>query len=699
MRRLDLYIALALFCLLMGLYGLTTGAYIDSTDGETMYLVAESLIERGTLVQLEPEQAGDAPRTVTRAPNGKLYSITGPLQSLLSLPFYIVGRWVARAFPPAFYFYFTRFFVSLFNGAVSAATGALLYLLGMDLGYRRRTALFVALTYSMATTAWPYARTYFAEPLHTFWIIGTIACLYRYRRTGHGIWMALGGLAIGLGVATKYVMAITGPVFALYLLFILGRQPAGSQRWRWLWRTVLYGAVPFALIIASLMVFNVARFGDVWETGYTQYDMRGPVQTWQNISHPLISWYGFFFSAGKGLFFFSPPAILALWGWPALTRRRREESWLLLTLALVHPLFYSLITWDWFGGINWGPRYIVCITPLLILPLGAFLERRDIARAWRYVSALFLFVLGSWGQLSNSFVNYNQYLLSAKAVVPDVRFRDQLYYPPASPLAAQWQLWPDQGTLWQRYDHDLRTSDSQFYTLEGDLYNVEVPAMAPWGRWMGESLRLHLYARPKHTLTIRISYSRPHAMDRAGNDASRADLHWTYDRARWDANHGWRGNRQVITETAQETQWLETLTIPAEDVQIFPGTLVITTTPWIPYELGDDRTLGVFIADLDVLVDEHSPQEALALPWVEEVHLPRPMPLSPTHPWCWDVMAWFFDPTVARPLDMWPWHIWISGVPLTRARWLIASLLGIQIGFLLAGLVGLILLVQRDRDG
>ncbi len=646
-KRLDVRLALALFCLLTCLYWLTSGAHIDSTDGETVYLVTEGLVERGTFAQLEPEQAGDSPRAVVRARDGNLYAITGPLQSLLAVPFYLVGSWVARAFPVPFYTYFTRFFTVLLNSPVCAATAALLYLFGMDLGYRRRTALFVALTYGLATVAWPYAHTFFAETLHTFWLVLAAWAVYRYVHTERWGWMAVVGVAMGLGVATKYVMAVAGPAFALYLLLKFWQRDGWRARCRWASRTVLAGGMPFVLIIGALLAFNYARFSSLLETGYTSGDPGGAVGSWAATATPLVSWYGYLFSSGKGLFFFSPPAVLALWGVPALARRRRNETWLFLATAAAYPLFYSIVKGRWFGGANWGPRYIVCITPFLILPIGAFLERRDLARWWRVGSTTLLFVLGFGVQMSTVLVNYNTYLFS------DVPFERQLFHPADSTLSAQWRLWPRQLKAWQQYDHDLRASGEQFYVIDGGFYDVEVPALAPFGRWMGESGRLRIYAQPDQAMTIQIAYSRPRL---AGAEA----LHLIYD------GSPMTGERHLVAKSERETQWVETLTIPADKVHILPGTLEMTATTWIP-QSGDPRQLSVFVERVEVSSDG----TVLA---ASEANLPRPLPVSTAYPWSWQAMFWFYDPANAHPFDVWPWYVWTSGLPLPQAQTLIIIL-------------------------
>lgn len=656
-NRLDARLALALFCLLTCLYWLTARAHIDIQDAETMYLVTEGLVERGTFAQLESEQAGNAPRAVARARNGNLYAVTGPLQSLLTVPFYLVGSWVARSFPPPFYGYFIRFFVCLFNSPVHAATAALLYLFGIDLGYRRRTALFLALAYGLATVGWPYARTFFAETLLTFWLALAAWAMYRYTHVEHWGWMALAGAAVGLGVTTKYVMAVAGPVFALYLLLEFWRRAGWRARWRWAGRTVLAGGLPFVLIVGALMGFNYARFGSLLETGVTQGNPVNAVSSWTAQATFLPSLYGFFFSSGKGFFFFSPLAVLALWGIPALARRRRNETWLMLAIAAVYPLFYSLVH-RWHGGANWGPRYIVCITPFLILPIGAFLERRDLARFWRVSSATLLFILGFWIQISTVFVDYSTYVFGT------VPFERQLFSPADSTLLAQWRLWPQQVTAWQEYDHDLRASGSQFYLIDGGFYDVEVPDLAPFGRWMRERGGLRIYARPKRALTIRVAYSRSHQADTQAADWP--GLRLVYDGVQVTSE------RSFIAARGHETQWLETLTIPADDVHVWPGTLEMVATTWIPQEFNDSREVSVFVGGVGVWSD------GMPLAF-REVNLPRPMPVSTAYPWSWEAMLWFYDPYNARPFDMWPWHIWTSGVVLQEAQAFIilfASMLG-----------------------
>ena len=256
--------------------------------------------------------------------------------------------------------------------------------------------------------------------------------------------------------------------------------------------------------------------------------------------------------------------------------------------------------------------------------------------------------------MSTVVANFNTYLFS------DVPFERQLFHPADSTLLAQWRLWPRQVAAWRQYDHTVRASGAQFYVIDEGFYDVEVPEMAPFGRWMGESGRLRIYARPQQDLTVRVAYSRPRPTE--GGAVDPLGLHFVYD------GTPVVGERRQVAENERQTQWVDTLTIPASDVNIFPGTFVLTSTTWTPLELGDPRELSVFVERVEVLSD------GLSLAAIE-ANLPRPLPVSTAYPWSWEAMFWFYDPLSAHPLDVWPWYIWTSGLPLAQAQRFIVILI------------------------
>jgi hypothetical protein len=189
---------------------------------------------------------------------------------------------------------------------------------------------------------------------------------------------------------------------------------------------------------------------------------------------------------------------------------------------------------------------------------------------------------------------------------------------------------------------------------------------------MAEDGRLRIYAQPEQALTIQIAYSRPRPADTGTTDWP--GLWFLYDGVPVT------GERHMNAENERETQWIETLTIPANAVHVLPGTLEMTATTWIPHQIGDPRELSIFVERVEVSSDG-APLKVI------ETNLPRPLPVSAAYPWSWEAMFWFYDPVNARPFDVWPWYVWTSGVPLQQAQtFIILFALTLGSGFVVSAL-------------
>ena len=90
--------------------------------------------------------------------------------------------------------------------------------------------------------------------------------------------------------------------------------------------------------------------------------------------NPLLFLAGNLFSPSRGLFVYSPVFILAVIG--LFFRVHDQRRLYLMSIAgsalyLLSIMFYR----KWWGGYNYGPRYLVEIVPFMILLLDRFLER------------------------------------------------------------------------------------------------------------------------------------------------------------------------------------------------------------------------------------------------------------------------------------------------------------------------------------
>jgi hypothetical protein len=173
-------------------------------------------------------------------------------------------------------------------------------------------------------------------------------------RDGHPIRGALlAGLCAGLALAIRPTNAIFCLVGGSYLL--LARQS---------WRALLcYGVCP-AVLGLGVALHNLHRFGDV--LGF--YGAHRSAMTGNVISGCL----GVLFCPGRGLFVYLPYLafiLLSLYVW----LKSRPWAWSPLYVACLAFIVLQVIaigrmTW-WWGGYCWGPRYLIEITPCLLLLL------------------------------------------------------------------------------------------------------------------------------------------------------------------------------------------------------------------------------------------------------------------------------------------------------------------------------------------
>jgi hypothetical protein len=370
-RRLSLPPALALFCVLAAIYLLTSGGHTYSYDEETMFGLTESIVERGSLVV---PTCGNC--TVLRSipmPEGRNYSRYGPVQSLVAIPPYLVGRALAGGDDAARWFA-TRFAATLLTALVTAWIGALLYALARRLGATHGAALLTALLYGLGTQAWPRAKTFFADPLTTLLILAGVYCWWRLDNpTGATTaartreltgWAAGLGLLCGVSVGVKFGAGIILLPFGIAGAASLWRAwRAGGPTPRGLATIAGAAALAVAVPLAAVGWYNWVRFGSLTETGYGGREV-GAVQGgdwWAGFS-------GLMLSPGKSLFVFSPVVILGLLSlWP-FARRHLRPALLVGGLIVLHIAFYSRVP-QWDAGTSWGPRYLDFIVPLCLLPL------------------------------------------------------------------------------------------------------------------------------------------------------------------------------------------------------------------------------------------------------------------------------------------------------------------------------------------
>ncbi len=253
-----------------------------------------------------------------------------------------------------------------------------------------RRALIVVLAAGLASPLWPYARMLFPEAILACALGGAVGCAIMGRER-RGVWWAFAaGLCLGGGMLVRAAFG----VYALPLGVLLaskhapfhGERESSPLSTKWgesLGEELAFGVgvLPFA---AGLLLHNALRFGSPFETGYGGEGFSTPIP---------VGVFGLLFSPGKSVFLYAPPLILAVLLWPRF-RRAYPALGAFLALAWVTALLFYGAWWAWYGGWCWGPRFLVPLIPISLLPLGMLPE------GWRWRgSALALIGLGMGVQL------------------------------------------------------------------------------------------------------------------------------------------------------------------------------------------------------------------------------------------------------------------------------------------------------------
>jgi 4-amino-4-deoxy-L-arabinose transferase-like glycosyltransferase len=663
----DKQIARALFCVFTVLYLLIFGGHTYAPDEEMLYYVTEGIAARGSTVIPSSDANLPLPDPAIGA-DGRPYAITGLLQSALAVPLYWIGNAVAGLFPTPFHDFWTHFLVYTLNSFVTGALVALFYFFAVRLGFRRRTALYLAFSLGLASILTVYARTFYSEPLLTFWLLVAAWAIFLYKVEGKPLWALGTGLALGLAAATKVAALIVLPAFALYAVLAWLHQPSGAQRGTWAARGIAVGMLGLALPMSVVAAYNLIRFHSLFETGYGI-----SVETLAQTHSSLVALYGLLFSSGRSIFVYSPPILMAVWSLGAALRRMRDETWLFLGIIAVHLVFYANFRY-WWGGGCWGPRYLVYITPFLLLLAGAFLENYGVQRWVRASIAVILFAAGSVVNFSTLLVNYERYIVGTETL------DQQLFVPSTSPIVAQWNIWPHQYARWKQLDLAQLDPTRPFYTLADGFYNVEVPALAPFGRWTKGPAQMLIYVEPRQAVTVHMTFSRS-----TQPGVPREPLQFFIN------------GRPVASMLQQEgrvdeaERWANDLTLPPEWFDTYPSTLVISTTAWNPAALGlsgDTRELGVFVEAVQVrLGDQVVP--------LEDVQLPPPLPVTANSRWSVAAWRWFHYPNYPHLADVWPWYIYVLGMPVVKARTFIVTALAVLIALETGSVIFLVRALRR----
>jgi hypothetical protein len=214
-----------------------------------------------------------------------------------------------------------------------------------------------AVTLGLATLLLPYGTLFLSHALSALLVFAAFALLWREREGAPRPWLvAAAGLLAGYAVTTEYPNAIALAALGLYAL-------AGPGRVR---RALAYVAGA-AVGLVPLAVYNVWAFDSLTHVSYSGVSGRPAAEQW---GAPSLGVALELLLSANGLLVLTPVVACGLAGAGLLYRRGvRAETLLVLGLPLAYVALDSAY-FSPFGGFSAGPRYLVPIVPLLVVPLA-----------------------------------------------------------------------------------------------------------------------------------------------------------------------------------------------------------------------------------------------------------------------------------------------------------------------------------------
>ena len=318
--------------------------------------------------------------------DGRLYSWYGIGQSLLMLPFDLVGTWIAHCNifseygdDPAVRSIVVSYSTSIL---VNVLTALVSFRLLRQLRFNVKESVLGVLAMMFCTTHLHYTQNMMENNYIMLLTLTGFSFQYEWLRTGNRRALFWGSAALGLNLLTRLTTGldlIAGGIFILLLLWFEGAR--GRELWQ---RLLAYSkiAVPvYAVFVLLDRLYQFYRFGSFTNTYVSLFAKE------QRLADPTLpanfpwstpfykGFLGPLFKPEKSIFLFDPllllTIVLLLVVWKRLSPEVRAYGLTSLLLLLGYISFYARYTY-WAGDFAWGDRYVstsVELVALLAVPL------------------------------------------------------------------------------------------------------------------------------------------------------------------------------------------------------------------------------------------------------------------------------------------------------------------------------------------
>ncbi|OGH10559.1 MAG: hypothetical protein A2857_06730 [Candidatus Levybacteria bacterium RIFCSPHIGHO2_01_FULL_36_15] len=322
---------------------------------------------------------------------GRFYINFAPGISLISLPFYLIGK----------YFNLSQMF-SFFSISIFALLNIfLLFKISKNLfKLPDWISVFVSIVFAFASTSWSYAITLYQHHVTTFFIISSFYAVWKYKQNKKRsfFWAIFIWFNYALAILIDYPNAILMLPIMIYFFLSSFKISKLKEKIQINFRLgIVLTSFIFILITGLHGYYNFVNFGG-WNKvsgGLVSYKIIKEQKLLNKQSGKIVieqmkekkdnsgffkeeripfGIYELLIAPDKGIFVFSPIFILALVGIFFTIKQVNLEKAILLATVGVNLFLYS--SWgDPWGGWAYGPRYLIISMAVLSIFIGIFLHK------------------------------------------------------------------------------------------------------------------------------------------------------------------------------------------------------------------------------------------------------------------------------------------------------------------------------------
>jgi hypothetical protein len=325
--------------------------------------------------------------------------------------------------------------VFLLNLIYTSITVVMVFLLVVKAGYGLALGVIVSAVFGLTTIAWPYAITFFREPLAVMFLCGSylcFECLFSRISTAKKIGLGFGFLVLFVAaVLTKVLLAVS--VIGFFIIAAQRFRHSNARLWQ------VFPVVGVLVTLSLFMLLSIAnpdifyRYStsfvvDIWNL------LRGGVE----FDHFIVnSFLGPLFSPAKGLFIYSPALILVLFSLVIVKNEAIKRLVIFSFVLLVGLLAAQALVYgdDWFTP-TWGTRYLLPAIPFLIVVTVPVIDWVIQKKNKLFLGLLIgLCAVGIVGQLGAILFSPAYYSAIFQSIVSN---KDLLWSIPLAPLVGHW---------------------------------------------------------------------------------------------------------------------------------------------------------------------------------------------------------------------------------------------------------------------